>query len=140
MAFNNICKSANEIIEFLKTNRKFEELQQGDKVWMLDIKSLEINNFEIEKITRTESMVIDGDSKEHPYNMVDISLKESTKGFCIIGDTNFGHDSKRVVCTSRKVAELVKEILMAECNIQMKGFKELFHYEGWDYDKSPWRN
>ena len=68
--------------------------------------------------------------QQHSFNMVDISLKESIKGFRIIGNTNLGHDSQRIVCTSRKVIELIKEILMAKCNVQMKGFKELFHYEG----------
>lgn len=140
MAFYDNLKKANEIIEFLKTNKNFEELYIGYRVWVLDIKTLEIKSCEIEKITISEFKVNDCNLQQHSFNMVDISLKESIKGFRIIGNTNLGHDSQRVVCTSRKVIELIKEILMAKCNIQMKGFKELFHYEGWDYDKAPWHN
>ena len=81
--------------------------------------------------------------EEITYNMVDINLKDSSHSFRVFGKTNIGFgstNSKYVITTSRKIAEIVKNILLAKCKNQMEGFKRLFHYQGWEYERAPWRN
>lgn len=152
MAFFDSLQESKEIVEFLKTNRYFEELREGDTVWRLNIENLEINSSEIEEITIIEEKETDFENsnffkdkkfEEITYNMVDINLKDSSHSFRVFGKTNIGFgstNSKYVITTSRKIAEIVKNILLAKCKNQMEGFKRLFHYQGWEYERAPWRN
>lgn len=134
-------------IPYFEHIKMFQELNKSDMVYILDLITLKIAEkpvIEIEKEENTkdiyDSYFISSTStkKEYEYTRVSVYITDTYKPdiSLLFGTETCYIDSmnKCVICTTKRQAEQLVDLLQLKSHIQISQFKSIFHGFGFDYE------
>jgi len=133
----------DDISKIMVNNEKqktFAELKNGDYLFAVDIKTLQIHIIEATEVFIDNTTVQNfaaGEPREYGYSKIRLNINKVT-GFIdapyqpvtfAYGNETFmiDHSKNIVICTTRNEAEKIEEILKTKCFMQYHMFKQIFN-------------
>lgn len=142
-------------IQYFEHIKMFQELEENDTVYIIDLVSLNINKetiSDVDKKTNTETVYgkhfgpkLISQDIEFEYTSVSFRIPDIKGGTNYISihfgtETNYlSNSDKYIICTTEREAKNIVSIIKAKCSIQINQFKAIFHGAGFNYESRHYK-